>query len=295
MSASESSNSMSVGQAATLACVWEATAPKPGNVHGGADFDDVTYLDFVQSAIAIGPIIERTRELGVGRAMLEAARATREAVGTNTNLGMLLLFAPLAAVPANVRIADGIGDVLKRLTPDDTRHVYETIRISAASGLGRAAEADVFEDPQPTLSLVDAMRLAADRDLVARQYINAFTDVLRGPAKWIEEGVGRGWPLSTAIVHAHLRQMSAAPDTLILRKCGAQTAKEAGAHAARVIESGSPGEEDYERGIEDLDFWLRADGHRRNPGTSADLIAAGLFVLLREGGLNWRSWRQYSS
>ena len=78
------------------------TAPKPGNVHRGADFEDVTYVDFVQSAVVVGPILERAAELGVGRTVLEAVRATREAVGTNTNLGTLLLLAPLAAVPDGV-------------------------------------------------------------------------------------------------------------------------------------------------------------------------------------------------
>jgi triphosphoribosyl-dephospho-CoA synthase len=283
MGATDSWNSMSAGQAAMLACVWEVTAPKPGNVHRGADFEDVTYLDFIQSAIAIGPIFDRARELSVGRTVLESVRVTQAAVGTNTNLGMLLLFSPLAAVSANVRMAEDIGEVLAGLTFEDTRQVYEAIRISSAGGLGRANEADVFADPPPMLTLIDAMRLAADRDLIARQYTNEFDDVFNGPAAWIEEGIARGWTLNTAIVHAHLQQMAKEPDSLIGRKCGAHIAKDASARAARVIDSGLPGDEAYESAVEDLDFWLRADGHRRNPGTTADLIAAGLFVLLREG------------
>ena len=39
-----------VGLCAQLACVLEATARKPGNVHRFADFDDVSYLDFVTAA-----------------------------------------------------------------------------------------------------------------------------------------------------------------------------------------------------------------------------------------------------
>jgi triphosphoribosyl-dephospho-CoA synthase len=279
----ETSAGMSVGAAASLACVWEVTAPKPGNVHRGANFEDATYMDFVQSAVVVGPILERTRELGVGRAVLEAVRATREAIGTNTNLGTLLLLAPLAAVPGGTPLAEGIGDALGRLTDDDTRHVYEAIRLSAAGGLGRAAKADVFDDPPANLNLVDAMRLAADRDLVARQYTNQFVDVFAGPSAWIEEGVERKWPLTTAIVQAHLRQLAKEPDSLILRKCGAVIATESRDRAAHVVAAGQPGEVGYERAVAEFDAWLRADGHRRNPGTTADLIAAGLFVLLREG------------
>ena len=138
-----------VGVAATLAVILEVTAPKPGNVHRGADFEDVTYLDFLLSAAVVAPILERTAELSVGGAVLDAVRATKQAVGTNTNLGTLLLIAPLTMVPDGVRHADGIGSALSRLNEEDTRQVYEAIRISSAGGLGRVDEADVSNEPPP--------------------------------------------------------------------------------------------------------------------------------------------------
>jgi triphosphoribosyl-dephospho-CoA synthase len=276
---------LSPGSAATLACQWEATAPKVGNVHPQAAFADLTYDDFLQSAVAIGPIMERAAEWGVGRAVFEAVQATRDAVGTNTNLGTVLLLAPLAAVPPQVSLADGIGDVLDGLTLDDTRLVYDAIRLAAAGGMGRVEEADVSSDTPPTLSLIAAMRLAADRDLVAREYTNNFSDVLTGVSAWIADGVARTWTLAEAIVHAHLRQMAAVPDSLIQRKCGPEIARQSQQRAAAVLASGIPGEAAYQRAVDDFDTWLRADGHRRNPGTSADMIAAGLFVLFREGRL----------
>ncbi len=271
-----------VGIAVTLAVIYEVTAPKPGNVHRGADFEDVTYVDFLQSAIVVGPVLSCVTELGVGVAVLQAVRATREAVGTNTNLGTLLLIAPLAAVPDGVRHAEAIGRVIGGLSLDDTRHVYEAIRISAAGGLGRAEQADVFAHPPPTLSLVEAMRLASDRDLVARQYCCEFADVFK-IATWIEDCLARGWSLDSSIVHAHVHQLAMEADSLIGRKCGRQLAELARAMAKRVLDAGLPGEVEYEHGLADFDFWLRLDGHRRNPGTTADLIAAALFVLLREG------------
>jgi triphosphoribosyl-dephospho-CoA synthase len=270
------------GVAATLAVICEVTAPKPGNVHRGADFEDVTYLDFVLSAVIVGPVLERTAELGLGRAVLEAVRATRDAVGTNTNLGTLLLLAPLAAVSNGTPHADGIGRVLRELTFDDTRYVYEAIRIASAGGLGRTDAADVNDEPPSGLSLVDATLLASGRDLVARQYSNGFADVF-GIAEQIEQGVSQGGSLDAAIVHAHIRQLSVEADSLIARKCGLQIAQQARAMAGRVLDAGMPGDEAYERGLEDFDFWLRSDRHRRNPGTTADLIAAAMFVLLREG------------
>jgi triphosphoribosyl-dephospho-CoA synthase len=283
MSEKPATAGLTVEAAATLACIWEATAPKPGNVHPHARFADLEYRHFLQSGIAIGPAVGCVAELGVGRTVLEAVRATRKAVGTNTNLGTLLLIVPLAAVPDGIPAASRIDGVIQQLTAEDTRYVYEAIRTANAGGLGRVAEADVKDDPPPDLKLVDAMRLAADRDLVARQYVNGFADVFTGPVVWIEEGVARKWRLTEAIVHAHLQQLAKTPDSLITRKCGPTIAREASDRAARVLACGTPSDAAYGRAIAEFDAWLRADGHRRNPGTTADLIAAALFVLLREG------------
>ena len=281
---------LSPGAAATLACLYEATAAKPGNVHPGACFEDLSYADFVASAVVIGPVFDRSLETGVGRTVLDAARATRAAVGTNTNLGTLLLLAPLSAVPAGQSLTYGIKDVLAGLTADDTKHVYGAIRLSCAGGLGRAEQADVFSDPPANLSLVEAMRLAAERDCVARQYTNNFADVFAGSAVWIVEALARGLPLGEAIVWTHVRQLAACPDSLIGRKCGPQIAAEATRRAAAVLESETQGQFAFRKALNDFDSWLREDGHRRNPGTTADLVAAGLFVLLREGRLHWTTW-----
>jgi triphosphoribosyl-dephospho-CoA synthase len=275
--------SLSRGAAATLACVWEATAPKPGNVYPGADFDDVSYGDFLTSAVVIGPSLERTREAGVGQTVLDAVRATQDAVGTNTNLGTLLLLAPLAAIPDGEPYEAGIEQVLAALTYHDTQCVYSAIRSSGAGGLGTTRKADVFDDVPPGLQLVDAMRMASDADLVARQYTNGFADVVRGTAEWIAEGIARNWPLTVAIVHAHLRSLAKHGDSLIGRKCGQKTSDEASERAARALAAGLPGDHAYASAVAEYDRWLRDDGHRRNPGTTADLIAAGLFVLLRDG------------
>src|SRR5260370_31210191 len=100
------------------ACVLEVAARKPGNVHPLRSFPDLTYRDFVLSADAIAPILARTAELGVGGAILGSVMATQRRVGRNTNLGVVLLLAPLAAVPPGVRLTDGIPDVLKGLSQE---------------------------------------------------------------------------------------------------------------------------------------------------------------------------------
>ena len=271
----------SIGQCATLACVMEATAPKPGNIHRGADFEDASYPDFVIAAIAIGPIMDAAVSLPLGQTVLSAVETTRRAVATNTNLGTILLIAPLAKVPRTSRLDVGIVEVLGQTTQQDARDVYQAIVHAKPAGLGSVEQADVA-GPAPA-DLIDAMRLAADRDMVARQYCENFSDVLSIVVPGLASAVGRGWQLPDAIVRVHLELMRQFPDSLIARRLGIDMARRAAALAGAVLEMGSPGDEAYHEGLADFDFWLRSDGHRRNPGTTADLVAAGLFVALRDG------------
>ncbi len=273
-------NFFSIGQCATLACLLEVAAPKPGNVHRGADFGDLVLEDFLVSAVAIGPVMDEAMNQPLGKTILAAVEATRRAVGRNTNLGLVLLLAPLAKVPRHVPLESGVAQVLASCGPDDARDVYAAIRLAAPGGLGRVDEYDVA-GPAPD-DLLAAMRAAADRDIVARQYAENFRQVLGTAAPWLREATARTRNLPEAIVHTHVRLMAEYPDTLIARKCGEAIARESAGRAARVLTAGNPGEESYRRALADLDFWLRSDGQRRNPGSTADMIAAALFVGLRD-------------
>ncbi len=272
---------LSIGQCATLACILEATAPKPGNVHRGADFDDLTYPDLLISAVAIGPAMEAAVACRIGETVLAAVRATQAAVGTNSNLGTILLVAPLATVPRDQRLIDGVGPLLNHLNAADARDVYEAIRLAKPGGMGTVTAADVA-GPAPT-DLLAAMRLAADRDMVARQYADCFTELFDDVMPAIADGLESGWPLPATIVHAQMVLMSRFPDSLIGRKCGPDVARESADRAATVLAAGTPIDDNFWQAAGDFDFWLRSDGHRRNPGTTADLLAAGLFALLRDG------------
>ena len=166
-----------IGQCVALATLLEATAPKPGNVHRGADFEDVTYPEFVAAGIAIAPVLEAAAERPLGATILAAVEATRRVTLRNTNLGTILLLAPLAAVPRTESLAGGVAAVLSRLTPDDAVNCYAAIRLAAPGGLGHVEQWDV-ESAAPS-ELLSAMRLAADRDLVARQYADGFSPGFR--------------------------------------------------------------------------------------------------------------------
>lgn len=272
---------LTVGQCATLACLIEATAPKPGNVHRGADFEDLTFFDFQAAAVAIGPAMERAATDGrVGAAVLDAIRATRRLTRSNVNLGIVLLIAPLAAASRSSSLREGVRDVLARLDAADAALVYEAIRLAQPGGLGKVEEADVA-GPPPS-SLLDAMCLAADRDSIAKQYVTDFADVFDLVVPELQRGVRKGWQLADVVIRTQLRLLAEMPDSLIARKCGVAKAREVAVWAAQVLDAGQPDDEAYHEALADLDFELRSDGHRLNPGTTADLIAAGLFVALRD-------------
>jgi triphosphoribosyl-dephospho-CoA synthase len=281
-----SSPPLTPGACAALACLWEATAPKPGNVYRGADFEDTSYADFLASAAVIGPVIDRVANLGVGATVLAGIEATRAAIGAkNTNLGILLLIAPLAAVPSDETLAAGVVNVLSGFTPDDARDVFAAIRLTQPGGLGRVDEADVNLVDAPVISLRAAMQLAADRDLVARQYVSDFADVFATADSIATHAATL--PLGDSIVRAYLELLRDHPDSLIARKCGAAMAREVSGAARSVLECLASGDDVYAAVLADFDFWLRSDGNRLNPGTSADIVAAALFVLLRDGRLKW--------
>src|SRR5215204_2703618 len=126
-----------VVRAAQLACVLEASAEKPGNITPSHDFDDTSYEDMLRSGIALGPELGRAGERGVGETVLAAVRASRDAAGANTNLGIALLLAPLAraALSGDGPLRERLGDVLRALTVDDTRAAYAAIRLAGAGGL----------------------------------------------------------------------------------------------------------------------------------------------------------------
>lgn len=268
---------ITLGQLATIACLWEATSRKPGNVHRTANFPRLEYTDLLLSAAAIGPVFDQAPGRPVGQTIFQAIKATREVVQTNTNLGIVLLLAPLAAVPQDQTQGDGLAGVLAQLTVADAQAVYEAIRLAQPGGLGTVSNQDVSQTPTQTLR--EVMTLAADRDLIARQYANGFREVIQGVLHLIQ-GLELGG-LEEAIVYTHLRLLAQYPDSLIQRKAGLAQAEEASRRAQQVLDAGWPEADRAQLLCGAFDVWLRQDGQRRNPGTAADLVTAALFVALR--------------
>jgi triphosphoribosyl-dephospho-CoA synthase len=270
-----------VVRAAQLACVLEVSAEKPGNVTPRHDFDDTTYEDMLRSGIALGPELGRAGERGVGETVMAAVRASRDATRANTNLGIALLLAPLArAALAGGPLRERLGEVLRALTIDDARCAYAAIRLAGAGGLDEPVEHDVRDEPRVTLR--EAMAAAAERDTIASEYVtdHAVTFELGLPA--LAGALGDGLRVRDAVVELALRLLAAVPDTLIARKRGADAAGRVAAGARQVLEAGGVRSARGRTALAGFDVSLRRGGNALNPGTTADLVTAVLFVALLE-------------
>ena len=230
-----SEQDLSTGEVAMMACLLEARAPKAGNVSPAKGFKGTTLRHFIEAASAIAGPLDRAAERPLGDTILEAVTESRKVTEQNVNLGIILLLGPLASAPQGAEPRDGVRGVLDNLDDEDCRKVYEAIRIASPGGLGSVETADV-NDPPPG-DLIAAMELAAERDLVARQYVNGFEQVFCEGLDWLRESCEAGLELDSAIVRLHLQFMASYPDSLIARKCGPETAREAAARAARVSQT----------------------------------------------------------
>ena len=238
---------------------------------------------FSGPARVISPILGAARERSLGEIILQAVQATRTAVNHNTNLGIILLLAPLATVSRDELLTDGISKVLNSTTVEDSRMVYEAIRLAQPAGTGETREQDL--NSEPTLTLLECMKLAANRDMIAAQYANGFEQVLRCGPEWLREVAVTGLPQPQQISLLAVRLMASFGDSLIARKCGQEMSDVVREKAQKLLDSGWPMQHDAGPQYTDFDMFLREDGHRRNPGTTADLIAAILFAGLRDGYL----------
>lgn len=266
----------------------EIEALKPGNVHLFADGHGMSAAQFMMSAeVSSAPLTDP--RLPVGQRILEAVRATRLAVATNTNLGIILLSGPLICAAEMTggpphhnrlhddRLHDALDAVLRAMSMDDTRAVFEAIVAAAPGGLGEAAN-DVRQEPK--VHLLEAMREAAGRDMIARQYVTCFGDVFDVGLAALDGALARGevgmWPT----VFAYMAFLAGFPDSHVVRNHGAEAANRSRQEALAVQAALHANDDEAARIrlLMQLDRRLKTDNI--NPGTSADLTVATLLVHL---------------
>jgi triphosphoribosyl-dephospho-CoA synthase len=266
------------------ACEAELAALKPGNVHRYGDGHGMTVADFQRSAAAAAPHLAGAGS-AVGARILAATEATWAAVGCNTNLGIVLLCAPLAVAAEQAFAADGqlaatalaaaTRTVVETLTLHDAELAYRAIAKANPGGLGTASAEDVRN--APTVTLRRAMELAAAQDRIAHQYASGFADLFAVALPWLRHALATGRDEATATSGLFLTLLGRWPDSHLLRKFGDSTAQSVSAEARRFADlyAGMAWPILFHR-LLDWDGRLKASG--LNPGSSADLTVATLFA-----------------
>lgn len=284
-----------IAQLAETAMLIELSSdPKPGNVDRCHDFSDIGFRHFVVSAVSAYPIFRKAASGhdGIGRLLLEGVRAWRDwNITTNTHFGSLVLMLPLAAAAGRVegisadRAADRAADlrrelaeVLEKTTVVDAGDFYSAFALAGA----RVKDVEDFslKDPDAATrlqeqgkTLLDLMRLSKDHDLIAREWSTGYERSFR-LADLIEEMVAK-YGLNDGVVRTYLTALAELPDSLVQAKFGLDKANEVSMMAGRALEDETL---DCAR---DMDRKLLAEDV--NPGSTADLIAAALFISLLNG------------
>ena len=267
------------------ACEVELQAFKPGNVSVYADGHDMTVADFRLSAkVSAVPLCNP--DYSLGEKIFYAVEATREAVACNTNLGIILLCAPLIqAISVMVMHSDqtlkqALHQVLTTTTVDDADWVFKAITLASPGGLGVSDDQDVKE--QPSVNLTEAMRLASARDRIALQYITNYEDIFdfavllyyNGMSKW----GNKGW----AVVSVYAGLLSRFPDSHIERKYGDQYSEMVAGKMFQLSNELSRTEspEHIMPLLYSMDRELKSKGV--NPGTMADMTVATVLTVFLE-------------
>jgi triphosphoribosyl-dephospho-CoA synthase len=280
-----STSSRDAVQAAYLgACEQELRAFKPGNVSVYSEGHGMTVEDFRRSAAASAPFL-CDETLSLGEKVYYAIEATRDAVGCNTNLGIVLLAAPLIRAfeikSKDESLREALRKVLNGTTVADADWVYRAIRLAQPGGLGESPEQDVHGTPEVTL--LDAMRLAETRDRIAYQYTSYYIDIFDFAIPRYHCSLSRWDNTEWAAVAVFVGLLKNIPDSHVERKFGTRFTRMVADRMARIERALSDSDEPEQamRLLREVDAEFKSCGI--NPGTTADLTVTCLLAARMEG------------
>ncbi len=265
------------------ACEEELAAFKPGNVSVHSEGHDMSVEDFRASARASAPF-PCDPSLTLGKRIYKAIRATQAVAGCNTNLGIVLLAAPLIMAcqlgEKDYSLRENLRRILQGTTRDDANRVFHAIRLANPGGLGQTAEHDVNEEA--TVSLLEAMRFAAGRDFVAYQYANNYATVFELAIPRYHSAFSRWRDASWAAVAVFAYLLKQVPDSHIERKFGDRFTGMVRDRMTQIDTalSGCARPELTLGLLRDVDAEFKSAGI--NPGTTADLTVTCLLAVRLE-------------
>lgn len=259
------------------ACRAELHALKPGNVHVHADGHGMDIAHFEAAAKAAAPwICDATLSPGVR--ILCAVEESLAAANCNTNLGILLLCSPLAAAaqqPGKGSLRQRLAGVLGALDDEDATAVFEAIRLANPGRIKTVPDQDITAPP--TVGLIEAMALAADRDRIAHAYTTDFEEIFAFGLPELLRARASAERGDLAVTTLHMAFLAALPDSHIFRKFGQETAEEVRTEARRREAFWRPSARpETIEALLTFDSVLKA--RHINPGTTADFVVATLFA-----------------
>ena len=285
-------NSERIAVAFRNACIAEIEALKPGNVHIFADGHRLTVHDFIKSADVTATIIAQPN-LTVGERIYQSVKATQLAVNTNTNLGIILLCAPLihAVLHENQAEVDGTQNIqqrldytLSQLSVNDAALTAQAIVLANPAGLGDSEVNDVHQTVSVTL--LELMASAQYKDSIAWQYANHFADIFefglakykQAMAQWQDLTNNRHQNKTWATTALYLGFLARQLDSHVVRKHGEALAKQV-MQEALEMEASFWATDNPKLVQKHLLAWDASLKSRNiNPGTSADLTVVCLMV-----------------
>jgi triphosphoribosyl-dephospho-CoA synthase len=296
-----------------LAVLLEASAHKPGNVSVVTNFESIRYEHFLASAVAARPSLEYAAEQGVavsqGRISLtdvSIGQIIKNCVadinawqhGGNTLLGTVILLSPIAVAAGMIlvdedleisRLRENVKLVVESTTPEDAVNVYEAIKIAKPSGLGTAPKLDV-NDPaskdrilSEKTSLYQVFRIAEKYDTICSEWVHNYPVTFDLAYPTLTRQIRNGDDLDVAIIHAFLKVLSECPDTFIARKTSFEKSREISLKAKQILELGGFETSSGRKSLSRFDQQLRKSSNLLNPGTTADIIAAALALVVLDG------------
>ena len=262
------------------ACLLELSALKPGNVGYHSEGHGMTAKHFEVSAEVSSNALFYMGINTIGERILEAVKVTHQAIADNTNLGIILLTAPvvqaLRCATGDTDLRTTIGRQLEQLTVADARHTYAAIRLAQAGGMGEVAQHDVQQEPSITLR--QAMALSAEYDRVAYQYHTNYEDIFDHNLAIYQHYLTLWENEAWAATAVYLSQLIRQPDTLIIRKHGVLKAKQISDMIAPLAEQILVAEEPIAYGDQLLALDSELKASAINPGTTADITVTTLFI-----------------
>jgi triphosphoribosyl-dephospho-CoA synthase len=303
-----------IAAALELALLLEVSAyPKPGNVHRTRDFENTRFEHFLASAAALVPHFRlaalrgrkiaagsiHSGELMIGERIKRAVESCSEwQRGGNTSFGAILLLIPISYAAGMVssrkalkaqEIRKNLRIVARGTNKVDAVNVYRAISHASPAGMGEVPELDINDKDSLTrirkhnVSLLDIFRISSGYDTISSEWVRGFPVTFGIGLPFLVRELHATGDINTAVVDTYLRILSQVPDTLVARKLGIGRAREVSLMAKRVLKIGGMKTSRGRKETKKMDESLQRTDHRCNPGTTADLTASTLSILLLSG------------